>query len=291
MATQHSQIQKPLQLQGPQNFRLRLAFSLLTSTPIQISDIRTKEVNVGLNQSEISFLKLVDQITNGTKVKISETGTSVAFHPGTITNNYGEEFLFQSDPSRCVSYYLEGLLPIALYGKETLRCKLAGATNGSMDLSADCFKTLASSIVGRLVVGDSLELEISQRSFAQQTTGLVKFKCPIVKFLEPFEWVNPGVVKKIGGNVFTSNCPNAKKLINETRVILNDFLNEVWIGENKHNAKGLTPGFAISLWGVTTEGFCYGSDLACHGQADDGDLADRCCRKLLEEIYYVGRLI
>ena len=36
----------------------------------------------GLRDFEVNFLRLVDALTQGTRVEINETGTSLRFHPG-----------------------------------------------------------------------------------------------------------------------------------------------------------------------------------------------------------------
>ena len=97
---------------GSNYFRLKIAYSLLLNKPIEICNIREDSITPGLTEYEISFLKLINAITNGTKFEINKTGTTVRFTPGTITNNYGDEFTFETDPSRAVTHYAEGLIPI-----------------------------------------------------------------------------------------------------------------------------------------------------------------------------------
>ena len=133
---------KLLKLSGSNYFRIKIAYSLLLQKPVEISNIRSNSINPGLTEYEISFLKLIEKITNGTHIEISKTGTILKFYPGVITNNYGEIFEFQCDNSRCLSYYLEGIIPVSLYGKESLQMILKGITNNEEDLSCDTFKNV-----------------------------------------------------------------------------------------------------------------------------------------------------
>ena len=128
------------ELQGSNLFRLKIAYSFLLNRPIKISNIRADSTNPGMTQYEVNFLHLVSEISNGTIIKINQTGTGFTLIPGTITNNYGDELIFECDKSRCITYYAEGLIPICLYGKESLHIKLKGITNNLIDNSVDPFK-------------------------------------------------------------------------------------------------------------------------------------------------------
>lgn len=88
---------------------------------------------------EVSLLKLIDQITNGTKVDINVTGTKVKISPGVITNAYGKEIDFECSNARAVSYYLEAIIPFVIFGKVPLRLRLRGVTNNDIDLPVNIF--------------------------------------------------------------------------------------------------------------------------------------------------------
>ena len=102
---------------------------------IFFQDIRLNEDIFGLAEYEVNFLKLVELITNGTKLQIDETGSSVKFYPGIITNNDDVNFEFDCGNMRCLTYYLESLVIIALFGKSNLQCVLKGITNDELDQS------------------------------------------------------------------------------------------------------------------------------------------------------------
>jgi RNA 3'-terminal phosphate cyclase-like protein len=122
-------------LNGSNYFRLKIIYSTLLSKPIEIKCIRQDSMSPGIRDYEANFLKLVCQITNGSKVEISKSGDILKFTPGVITNNYGESFDFNCGNERNITYFLEGIFPIALYGKEPLKCGLTGITNDMLDIS------------------------------------------------------------------------------------------------------------------------------------------------------------
>lgn len=73
-----------LQYKGCNFLRQRLVLSILSCKTIQITDIRSNEDEPGLQEFEISLLKLLDKVTNGTIVELNETGTSLYFQPGLL---------------------------------------------------------------------------------------------------------------------------------------------------------------------------------------------------------------
>ena len=64
---------------GHQYFRHRLILSVLSGRPLRIEKIRSNDKNPGLRDFEISLLRLVEKITNGTVIEISVTGVYTFF--------------------------------------------------------------------------------------------------------------------------------------------------------------------------------------------------------------------
>ena len=75
-----------LEFEGSNFLRLRLVLSTLSGKPIRIRNIRAKSTMPGLRESEASLIRLFDKITNGSKIEVSETGTSLYYQPGEETH-------------------------------------------------------------------------------------------------------------------------------------------------------------------------------------------------------------
>ena len=95
---------KLLKFVGSANFRQRIVLATLSGRAIRIDDIRTEDESPGLRDFEASFLRLIDKLTNGTMIKINETGTSLKFKPGLIVGNSVEEVVHECALSRCSGY-------------------------------------------------------------------------------------------------------------------------------------------------------------------------------------------
>ena len=81
------------------------------------------------------FVKLLLKLTNGSKAEIGKNGLTLKFYPGVITNNNEMPLEFNCGLSRCISYFLEPILVLSLFGKHKLNLKLSGITNDIYDLS------------------------------------------------------------------------------------------------------------------------------------------------------------
>ena len=77
---------RALEFEGSNFLRLRLVLSTLSGKPIRIRNIRAKSTMPGLRESEASLIRLFDKITNGSKIEVSETGTSLYYQPGEETH-------------------------------------------------------------------------------------------------------------------------------------------------------------------------------------------------------------
>ena len=136
---------------GHANFRHRLVLSLLSRRPVRFDEIRSEEDEPGIKDFEVSFLRLMERISNGSVVEISYTGqqaadfdflqeiyrlciagTSVLFSPGTLL---GGTLKHDCPLSRAVGWFLEPILALAPFCKRELILTLSGITTDSQDAS------------------------------------------------------------------------------------------------------------------------------------------------------------
>lgn len=78
-------------------------------------------------------------MTNGCQISISKTGTKVIFKPGIIDANDGVEVVHECDLDRNITYYLEVICMLGIFGKTELAVTLQGNTDDQKDQSVDSF--------------------------------------------------------------------------------------------------------------------------------------------------------
>lgn len=84
-ATVHTDV---LVFKGSNFFRQRLLLATLSGRSVRIEDIRSTHDDPGLREYEVSLIRLLDKVTNGTRVELSPTGTSVYFQPGILVGGH-----------------------------------------------------------------------------------------------------------------------------------------------------------------------------------------------------------
>ena len=103
------------------------------STQIHLILLRSKPVLIYFAEYEVSFLRLLDKLCNGSKVSINHTGTAVLFKPGMVIG--GKPFTHDCGTLRSIGYFLEGVLCLSLYAKNAVSITFTGITNEEKDPS------------------------------------------------------------------------------------------------------------------------------------------------------------
>ncbi|CAM9740500.1 unnamed protein product [Ectocarpus sp. 12 AP-2014] len=284
-----------LRYKGSKHFRQRVVCSVLSGRAIRIDDIRPfptttdyqEEVQMGIMGHEAAFLRLVDKLTNGTQVEINETGTTLRFKPGYVT---GGRESHDCGTSRSLGWFIEGLLPLALFSKTPFNLTLSGITNDDVDLSVDALKAVTLPLLKHFGVAEEggLELKVKRRGAPPGGGGLVEFICPIVRELKPIDFTEPGLIKRIRGNAYcTKVSPQiANRVAESSRGLLNRLLPDVWVHTDHHAGRtgGESPGFALSLVAESTTGVLLVAETAAEKGTLPEDLGNLGSKLILEEI-------
>eukprot|EP00026_Physarum_polycephalum_P017465 Phypoly_transcript_18700.p1 GENE.Phypoly_transcript_18700~~Phypoly_transcript_18700.p1 ORF type:complete len:166 (+),score=11.86 Phypoly_transcript_18700:45-500(+) len=138
-----------LQFQGSAHFRQRIICSTLSGKPVVISEIRANKPKPGLQEFEGNFLKLIEKITKGCSIEISDKGTTVQYTPGIIV---GGTINHHRGKTRPIGYFLEALLCLAPFAKAPTNATLRGITNDDTDASVDTMRTSILSVLTRFGV-------------------------------------------------------------------------------------------------------------------------------------------
>ncbi|XP_013917811.1 PREDICTED: RNA 3'-terminal phosphate cyclase-like protein isoform X1 [Thamnophis sirtalis] len=280
---------------GSNFLRQRLVLSTLSGRPVKIRKIRAKDDNPGLRDFEANFLRLIDKITNGSRIEINQTGTTLYYQPGLL---HGGSLEHDCSENRSIGYYLESLLCLAPFMKHALRIVLRGITNDQIDPSVDVLKATALPLLKRFGIdGEELELKIIRRGMPPKGGGEVIFACPVKKVLKPIQYIDPGKIKRIRGMAYSVRVSPqiANRMVDSARSILNKFLPDIYIHTDhmKGTSSGKSPGFGLSLVAETTNGTFISAELASNPQGQGAavlpeDLGVNCAKLLLEEIYRGG---
>ena len=314
---------------GTVQFRLRIALSILSCRPLLIKNIRPDDIDSpGLRSYEVSFLRLIDSITNGSRLEINTTGTQIRFVPGVLT---GGEVLhhcptkgendddYHDDDNnnnnnnnnnnilsvRSIGWFLEGILPLAPFGKEPLHIQFTGITDGAchVDPSVDYFKSSVLPLMKLFGIGidafdadvfspQSPRIDIKRRGAAPAGGGLVELYCPVIKELKSIDYMDPGKFQRVRGTCISCKVVSssmAARVAYACKGVLMKLIPDVWIHTDAHTVKhhqcGPSPGLSCVLWASSTTGVIMTAEC-CRTAARQlpEDLGTQAAVYLLDEI-------
>ncbi|CAH3129542.1 unnamed protein product [Pocillopora meandrina] len=284
-----------LTYEGCNFFRQRLVLATLSGKSVKIKNIRAVEDDPGLKDFEASFIRLLDKVTNGSRIEINETGTMLFYKPGLLT---GGTIDHDCNPQRSIGYYLEAVVLLAPFCKKPIRLTLKGITNDRHDPTVDIIKTVTLPLVKKFVVDDEgLDLKIVKRGAPPGGGGEVVFSCPVRRNLRPLQFTDPGKIKRIRGLVYAMRVSPAicNRVVDAVRGVLNQFVSDIYIytDHSKGGQSGKSPGFGISLVAESTTGAMLSVQTSStpvgEGQpVVPEDLGKQAAEMLLEEIYKGG---
>uniref|UniRef100_A0A1B0CQ18 Rna 3'-terminal phosphate cyclase n=1 Tax=Lutzomyia longipalpis TaxID=7200 RepID=A0A1B0CQ18_LUTLO len=285
-----------LVFKGSNFLKQRLLLATLSGKPVKIINIRSFEHPPGLREYEVSLIRLLDKITNGTRIELNETGTGVVYEPGLL---FGGTLMHDCSLQRGIGYYLDVLLALGPFCKSPLNVTLRGVTNSKESPSVDHIQSSAMPILKRfLIVDDGLSFKVLKRGMMPNGGGEVLFKCPVRKNLHTLQLQKSGMVKRIRGVVYA--CRVSPALANRTveaaKGVMLKFLPDVYIhtDQSKGKSAGNSPGFGINLVAETTDGCFYAAETVSNLIKDGSEpsvpeeLGRETAQKLLEEIFRGG---
>jgi RNA 3'-terminal phosphate cyclase-like protein len=268
---------------------------------VRIENIRAlDDEEPGMRDYEISFLRLVDKVTNGSTIRINETGTAVKYKPGVIVGGPIGGLTHECPPSRGIGYFLEGMLWLAPFSKAPFDLTLKGVTNNNVDASVDLLRVATIPLLRRFGVGGDaddilssggVELKIKKRGAPPLGGGEVRFTCPVAKELSPIDFIDEGQIKRIRGIAYSTKCnPQLASRAGEAvRGVVNTFLPDVYVYTDHYKGKdaGHSPGYGLAVVAETTTSALLTAELCTDGDGPatlPEDLGAKVGRLLCDEV-------
>ncbi|KAI9891005.1 MAG: hypothetical protein M1814_003356 [Vezdaea aestivalis] len=310
---------EPVKFSTHKSLAHRLVLSTLTGRPILISKIRDSNVAAyGLASHEMSFLKLLEVITNGSQITIDMGGNKVLYRPGLITGSApglgsssgALQFNLESDCTRGLSYFLIPLCLLAPFSKSPVNISFKGegvitSATSTGDVSVDTVRTSILPIYEKFGISNNIELRILKRSSTGRTgkggAGEVQLVFGHqVRRPKTVHLLSPGRVKKIRGIAYCIGVPgsNNARMIEAARGVLNAFCPDTYAFTDVVSAPFLPGsqtqrtgvGFGLSLVAESSTGSLYSADVASPPEGGEAaeDIGLKCAHQLLEVISQGG---
>lgn len=247
-----------VRLTGHRSLTERLVLSTLTGRPLHISQIRpSSPTEPGLAPHEVSFLRLLEAVTNGSSMQISYTGTTMIYQPGLITGaaaGYGAtaggdgnvsvvEHHLPATCRRGVTYFLLPLCLLAPFSKAHMNVRFAGpgvitSATDAGDLSVDSFRTALLPLYDLFgIPAARVELRVMQRSCAGARgaggAGVVELRFTSQVRLPKTLHLHrtPGRIRRVRGVAYATgvSASNNARMIYSAREVLNAFVSDIHV--------------------------------------------------------------
>lgn len=274
---------------GSNHIKQKLILATLAGKSIKITDIRAHEG--GIKEFEVNLIRLIDKLTNGTKIKLHPSGTELDFSPGIL---YGGKIEHSCCNEKSIGYYLDVLISFGPFCKHAIEVNFKGVTNSEDNPSVDHIKTSAFNIMKRFIIEeDSFELKVIKRGLKPDGGGEIIFKMNPVKKLKTLQLMESGMVKRIRGVVYACKVSPtfANRTVEAAKGIMLNFLPDVYLhtDQNKGKLSGLSAGYGVNLSAETNENVTYACEIVSTEKgALPEDIGKQCANKLLDEIYRGG---
>ncbi|KAG0710751.1 RNA 3'-terminal phosphate cyclase-like protein [Chionoecetes opilio] len=316
-----------LTYEGNNYFRQRLILSTLSGKPVRIRNIRTKADDPGLKDYEVSFIRLLDCLNNGSIIEVNETGTALLYKPGVLVGGQLEHSCPLSrgigkgkgDSQDCNNY--RGITLLSVPGKvlahllltrirshllKHQRPQQSGFTPehasfySQLDPSVDMICASLVPVLRRFVGGeDGPSVKCMRRGLRPGGNGKVMFTCPVRRSLTAFQWLDSGQIKRIRGVTYTSRVTPtvANRMLDAAKGVFLKYLTDVYFTVD--NAKAVSPGFGLCAVAESNKGTVICAEAMCctPGQEErvEGaavstpeEIGQEAASRLLEEIWRGG---
>ncbi|KAI9679959.1 MAG: hypothetical protein M1817_004974 [Caeruleum heppii] len=315
----------PLRFTTHRDLIQRLVLSTLTGRPVHISQIRSSSpTHPGLAAHEISFLRLLEAITNGSVIEISYTGTILVYRPGLITGSAAGtgasagviRHELPADCTRGLSYFLIPLCLLAPFSKAPVNVQFTGpgvitSATETGDVSVDTVRTAILPLYEQFGISNNIELRILRRSCPGSNgkggAGEVQLVFGHqVRLPKTLHLLNPGRVKRIRGVAYCTgvSASNNARMIEAARGVLNPLVSDIYIFSDVSSAPFLPSpdgsiavakrktgiGFGLALVAESSTGALYSADVpsAVHGGQAPEEVGAFCAYQLLDSISLSG---
>lgn len=143
----------------------------------------------------------MDKMTNGTRIAINTSGTSVYFRPGILV---GGTITHDCSTLRSIGYFLEPLLCVAPFTKSPVKLVLRGITNGNTDMSVDAIRTTSLPLLRCFGLEDGVTMKIAKRGAPPLGGGEVNITIPVMARAKPVQIVDLGKIRRVRGIAYAA---------------------------------------------------------------------------------------
>lgn len=228
---------------GGQIVRTAVALSILTQTPVKITNIRANRPVSGLRPQHYTAISCIQSMCKGTAEGLSVGSSTLTFTPDKITSG---SYTFDVGTAGSMTLVFQACLLSALHIKEPLTITLRGGTDVRWAPSWDYFSHVFLPLIQK--IGVKTEVQLQKRGYYPTGGGEAVLTIHPVDRLHSFQASEPQSFYEMKGIINIANLPNhistrMKHAVMKTAVSHN-LKTSIQIDEQPSSSSGV----GITLW-------------------------------------------
>jgi len=189
---------------GGQIVRSSLALSLLTGTPVTLTNIRAKRKNAGLARQHLVAVQAAAALSNA-QVRGAAVGSSrLDFTPGPVTPG---EYSFNIGTAGSASLVLQTILPPLLLAPSPSSLVIEGGTHNPLAPPADFLIRSYAPLIRRL--GPGLQVHLERHGFYPGGGGRLEVQIEPVEQLQGLTLLDRGEPREQSCRALVANLPKS----------------------------------------------------------------------------------
>lgn len=238
---------------GGQILRTAVSLSVLTKTPIKVTDIRANRSNPGLRPQHYVALSIMKQLSNAETKGLTIGSSEIEFHPKSIRPG---SFEFDIGTAGSMVLVFQTILLGMLHTPQRIHIRLHGGSDVKWSPSWDYFSEVFLPVVHHM--GVPVSAQLCKRGYYPKGGGIAELTIdPGPELLSPivFDSFHPD---HVAGLIHLSGLPDhiAKRMKHE--VVKQAMKKDVHCSIRTQVAESLSAGVGLTLWSRSKQG-CFGA--------------------------------
>ena len=228
---------------GGQIVRNAVALSILTNTPVTITNIRANRPTPGLKPQHHTAITIMKTLSNAEVTGLDIGSSQVTFTPGELQAG---EFFFDIGTAGSMTLVFQACILCSLNIPSRLILKLRGGSDVQWSPSWDYFAHVFIPLLQK--IGIHAEVSLEKRGYYPKGGGEATLEVTPRTQLQPMKVVEKQQYNAINGVIHSANLPDhiAKRM--KHAVIKKLMSHKIPVQIKIENAQALSPGTGITLW-------------------------------------------
>ena len=228
---------------GGQILRTAVSLSVLTKTPVEISNIRANRPDPGIKPQHYTAIKLIKDLCNAQTTGLEIGSSKVTFQPGKIK---GGEYRFDIGTAGSIVLVCQTCVLSLVNTSERVKIVITGGTDVKWSPSWDYFERVFLPIINNM--GLNVRGKLIRRGYYPKGGGEAELTVDPSEKLKPFRYIENIKFSKVKGIVHQAQLPDHVGTRIKHAAIKQLMKNSLIADISLEKVDSPSPGTGITIW-------------------------------------------